>query len=136
MRLYVSRYTHEIVVQYNAQIRDFYNYYHLASNVSMLNKSRYVMEYSMYKTFAGKYRITMTKAKLRYHKNGVFSVPYRNKSGKKSVVFYNGGFPRVKYAMGNFVDQTPKYSKLTCPESFTSASKGGYATYEAQSARM
>ena len=106
---------HEIVVQYNAQIRGIYNYYRLASNVSVLNKFRYVMEYSMHKTFAGKYRVTMTKAKLRYHKNGVFSVPYRNKSGEKSVVFYNGGFPRVKYAMGNFVDQTPEYAKLNMP---------------------
>ncbi len=106
---------HEIVVQYNAQIRGIYNYYRLASNVSVLQKFRYVMEYSMYKTFAGKYRITMTKAKLRYQKHGVFSVPYRNKSGEKFAVFYNEGFHRVKYAMGSFVDQTPEYAKLNKP---------------------
>lgn len=106
---------HEIVRQYNAQIRGIYNYYRLASNVSVLNKFHYVMEYSMYKTFAGKYSITMTKAKLKYHKNGVFSVPYRNKSGEKSVVFYNEGFPRVKFAMGGFVDQTPEYARLNKP---------------------
>ena len=72
---------HEIVSQYNAQIRGIYNYYRLASNVSVLNKFRYVMEYSMYKTFAGKYRITMTKAKLKFQKNGAFSVPYKTKAG-------------------------------------------------------
>jgi len=106
---------HEIVAQYNSQIRGIYNYYRLASNVSVLNKFRYVMEYSMYKTFAGKYRITMTKAKLKFTRNGKFSVPYRNKSGEKSVVFYNDGFPRVKVAMGEYVDQTPEYAKLNMP---------------------
>ena len=72
----------------NAQTRGIYNYYRLASNVSVLNKFRYVMEYSMYKTFAGKYRITMTKAKLKFQKNGAFSVPYKTKAGEKTVVFY------------------------------------------------
>ncbi len=106
---------HEIVAQYNSQIRGIYNYYRLASNVSVLNKFRYVMEYSMYKTFAGKYSITMTKAKLKYRKNGVFSVPYSNKSGEKRIVFYNEGFPCVKYAMGGFVDQTSEYARLNKP---------------------
>jgi len=106
---------HEIVRQYNAQIRGLYNYYRLASNVSVLNKFRYVMEYSMYKTFAGKYQITMTKAKLKFTRNGVFSVPYRNKSGEKSAKFYSEGFPRVKFALGNFVDLTPEYAKLNQP---------------------
>lgn len=106
---------HEIVAQYNAQIRGIYNYYRLASNVSVLNKFRYVMEYSMYKTFAGKYRITMTKAKLKFQKNGAFSVPYKTKAGEKTVVFYNQGFRCMKYAMGEFVDQTPEYARLNRP---------------------
>lgn len=106
---------HEIVSQYNAQIRGIYNYYRLASNVSVLNKFRYVMEYSMYKTFAGKYRITMTKAKLKFQKNGAFSVPYKTKAGVKTVVFYNQGFRCMKYALGEFVDQTPEYARLNRP---------------------
>ena len=106
---------HEIVAQYNAQIRGIYNYYRLASNVSVLNKFRYVMEYSMYKTFAGKYRITMTKAKLKFQKNGAFSVPYKTKAGERTVVFYNQGFRCMKYAMGEFVDQTPEYARLNRP---------------------
>ncbi|MDR3288468.1 MAG: group II intron reverse transcriptase/maturase [Peptococcaceae bacterium] len=106
---------HEIVMQYNAQIRGIYNYYRLASNVSVLSKFRYVMEYSMYKTLAGKYQITMTKAKLKYTKGGAFSVPYQNKSGEKTVTFYDEGFRRVKFAMGSFVDQTPEYAKLNKP---------------------
>jgi group II intron reverse transcriptase/maturase len=106
---------HEIVARYNSQIRGIYNYYRLASNVSVLQKFRYVTEYSMYKTFAGKYRITMTKAKLKFSSNGKFAVPYRNKSGEKSAVFYNDGFPRVKFALGDYVDQTPEYAKLNRP---------------------
>ena len=61
---YIFLPVHEMVQKYNAQIRGIYNYYRLASNVSVLNKFRYVMEYSLYKTVAAKYRITMTKAKL------------------------------------------------------------------------
>ena len=101
--------------EYNAQIRGIYNYYRLASNVSVLQKFRYVMEYSMYKTLAGKYRITMTKAKLKFRKNGVFSFAYHNESGEKTVSFHNEGFRRVKFALGSFIDLTPEYAKLNQP---------------------
>jgi group II intron reverse transcriptase/maturase len=116
---------HEIVVQYNSQIRGMYNYYRLASNVSVLQKFHYVMEYSMYKTLAGKYNITMAKAKCEFFKNGMFSVPYRNKSGEKSIVFYNAGFSRVKIALGSYVDQTPEYAKLNKPKELFYRYKAG-----------
>jgi len=116
---------HEIVVQYNAQIRGMYNYYRLASNVSVLNKFSYVMEYSMYKTLAGKLNITMTQAKLKYRKNGVFAVPYRNLSGEKSVTFYNGGFSCVKYALGSYVDLTPDYARMNQPKELFYRYKAG-----------
>jgi hypothetical protein len=74
---YVYLQPYEIVRKYNAQIRGLYNYYRLANNVSVLNKFYYIMEYSMYKTFAAKYRITMTQAKLKYTRNKEFTVPYK-----------------------------------------------------------
>lgn len=51
----------EIITRFNAEIRGLYNYYRLANNVSVLNKFAYIMEYSMYKTFACKYRSTVKK---------------------------------------------------------------------------
>jgi len=90
---FVNRTPVEIVGTFNAEIRGLYNYYALASNVSVLSKYRYVMEYSMYKTFACKYRCLMVKAKLRFMRDGVFSVSYVTPTGtEKQILFYHGGF--------------------------------------------
>lgn len=107
---------HEIVRKYNAQIRGIYNYYRLASNVSVLNKFYYVMEYSMYKTLAAKYRITMTKAKLKFTKDREFKVPYKTKKGTKYAIFYNNGFRKVKSALGSYADIIPEYEQMNKPK--------------------
>jgi hypothetical protein len=98
----------EIVTMYNAQIRGAYNYYRLANNASVLNKFYHVMEYSMYKTFAGKFSISMAKAKTKYMHNGVFGVDYMTKSGARKVSLYKGGFPRVKAPLPATVDCKPE----------------------------
>ena len=113
---YIFLPVHEMVRKYNAQIRGIYNYYRLASNVSVLNKFHYVMEYSLYKTVAAKYRITMTKAKLKYTKNKEFRVPYKTQRGVKYAVFYNDGFRKVKYALGGYVDVIPEYEQMNKPK--------------------
>lgn len=46
----------EILSRYNAEIRGFYNYYAPALNSGIINNLKYVMQYSMIKTFAAKYR--------------------------------------------------------------------------------
>ena len=107
---------HEIVRKYNAQIRGIYNYYRLASNVSVLNKFYYVMEYSMYKTLAAKYRITMTKAKMKFTKDREFKVPYKTKKGTKYAIFYNNGFRKVKSALGSYTDIIPEYEQMNKPK--------------------
>ncbi|TDA67837.1 MAG: group II intron reverse transcriptase/maturase [Clostridia bacterium] len=99
----------EIVSMYNAQIRGMYNYYRLANNVSVLNKFYYVMEYSMYKTFAGKFSTTVGKAKTKYTRDGVFGVEYMTKAGPRKVTFYKGGFSRVTAPLGAGVDCKPEY---------------------------
>ena len=68
-----------------------YNYYRLANNATVLNSFLYVMKFSMYKTFAGKYRTSMRKIIRKYCRNGDFTVSYSTKNGTKSVVFYNQG---------------------------------------------
>ena len=84
----------EILNQYNAEIRGLYNYYRIAHNATVLNNFLYVMKYSMYKTFAGKYRTSMRKIIQKYTKNRVFVITYQGKSGEKSAVFYNQGMRR------------------------------------------
>lgn len=81
----------EILNQYNAEVRGMYNYYRLANNATVLNSFLYVMKFSMYKTFAGKYRTSMRKIIRKYCHNGDFTVSYPTKNGTKSVVFYNQG---------------------------------------------
>lgn len=81
----------EILNQYNAEVRGLYNYYRLAHNVSVLNSFLYVMKFSMYKTFAGKYRTSMRKIIRKYSRDGDFTVSYPTKKGTKSIVFYNQG---------------------------------------------
>ncbi|MCL9636019.1 reverse transcriptase domain-containing protein [Priestia sp. 179-F W1.4 NHS] len=89
----------EILRIYNAQIRGMYNYYRLAKNVSVLNKFYYHMKYSMYKTFANKYKTTIKKITRKYCENGVFTVTYSTKKGLQKCTLYSDGFtynPSVK----------------------------------------
>ncbi|MBD5559963.1 MAG: group II intron reverse transcriptase/maturase [Clostridia bacterium] len=98
----------EILSQYNSEIRGLYNYYRLANNVSVLSKFAYVMEYSMYKTFAGKYRTTISKIKAKYRMGKDFAVQYETKTGKKNTaVFYNKGFVRNTRINDQNPDRTP-----------------------------
>ena len=105
----------EIVMKYNEQIRGLYNYYKLASNVSVLNKYYYIAEYSLYKTMALKYRITMTKAKLKFTRNGVFSVTYQTANGIKEAILYNKGFAKSKKPMDCNDDIIPEFAKNYVP---------------------
>jgi len=123
---YIYLQPNEMIMKYNEQIRGLYNYYRLASNVSVLNKYYYVMEYSLYKTVAAKYKITMTQAKLKFTKNNVFSAPYETKNGtKKQAVFYNSGFPRVKTPLYDGIDITVEYSHLYKPREIYYRFKAG-----------
>ena len=100
----------EIITKFNAEIRGLYNYYRLANNVSVLNKFAYIMEYSMYKTYACKYRSTVRKIIDRFSRDGVFDVPYETKGGTKYCEFYHGGFKRVRQTLIE-PDTLPEYSR-------------------------
>src|ERR1700744_2289319 len=56
----------EILQMYNGTLRGFYNYYSIANNSAILNSYGYIMEYSMYKTFACKYKSTVRKILRQY----------------------------------------------------------------------
>lgn len=100
----------EILSKYNAELIGFYNYYSIALNSGTINNMSYIMEYSMYKTFAAKYRTTVPKICRKYMKHGVFTVTYTNK--KREVrfrTFYKGGFGRKIEAKEAFFDKLPNY---------------------------
>lgn len=82
----------EILNQYNSEILGIYNYYRIANNVSVLNDFYYIMSYSMFKTFAAKYKTHISCIRRKYgYKN--FAVPYTNKQGKQcKAYFYHDGF--------------------------------------------
>ncbi|MBE9462069.1 reverse transcriptase domain-containing protein [Dyadobacter subterraneus] len=85
----------EILKMYNYTLRGFYNYYSVANNSAILNSYGYIMEYSMYRTFACKYRSSVRKILRQYEKNGVFTVSYTNKKGDvRNQSFYKGGYKR------------------------------------------
>lgn len=115
----------EMILKYNEQIRGLYNYYRIANNASVLNKFFYVMEYSLYKTIAAKFKITMTKAKKKYSKNKVFSAPYETKQGTKYAVLYNKGFVRDRKPLYDSVDITPEFSHLHKPRELFYRVKAG-----------
>jgi group II intron reverse transcriptase/maturase len=96
----VSKDDLEILKTYNSEIRGLANYYSLAINCARLSQFGYIMEYSMYKSFAHKYRTKATKILEKYNRNGHFSVRYRLKSGAtKDQIFYHDGFARKKEPM-------------------------------------
>lgn len=106
---FVNRAPVEIIGGFNSEIRGLYNYYALASNVSVLNKYYYIMQYSMYRTFAAKYRCSMGKIIKRYKKNGVFSMEYITPSGQqKRIEFYHDGFKKKAPAFYAEIDNLPR----------------------------
>ena len=85
----------EILCQYNGEIRGFYNYYSLANNSYTIDSFYNIMEYSMYKTYATKYRTTKHNMIEKYRINKDFGVKYKTKDGKEKIcLFYNEGFKR------------------------------------------
>ena len=85
----------EILDKYNKEIRGLYNYFSVANNCSVLSKFSYILQYSMYKTFAKKYRTKVAQILKKYHRNGHFSVRYYLKNGvAKDLTFYHDGFKK------------------------------------------
>ena len=100
----------EILDKYNKEIRGLYNYFSLANNcASALSSFGYIMQYSMYKTFAHKYRTKITKILKKYKRNGHFSVRYQLKSGVvKDMTFYHDGFKKKEPVRFVNIDNLPK----------------------------
>lgn len=99
----------EILDSYNREIVGFYNYYSIANNCAhALNNFKYIMEYSMYKTFAGKYKCRTREVNKKYRKNGRFIIKHMTKTGVKERFFYDGGFKRKKPNYKSECDTMPR----------------------------
>ena len=97
----------EILDRYNRETVGFCNYYLIANNCVVLHNFRYIMEYSMYKTFAGKYRSTVRKINKKYRLNKLFTVKYEQKGVIKSRTFYKISFKRRTTAFNGSCDIEP-----------------------------
>lgn len=104
----------EIISQYNSEIMGFYNYYSIANNSPVIDSFYNIMEYSMYKTYAAKYRTSKKKIIAKYKKNGVFSIPYINKRGYEfRREFYDKGFKRKELPNRYLDDRLPNTIAIT-----------------------
>lgn len=97
----------EILDRYNRETVGFCNYYLIANNCVVLHNFRYIMEYSMYKTFAGKYRSTVRKINKKYRLNKLFTIKYEQKGVIKSRTFYKTSFKRRTTAFNGSCDIEP-----------------------------
>lgn len=104
----------EILNAYNAEIRGFANYYSIANNSSALHNFRYIMEYSMYKTYGRKYRTTIAEIRKKYRFNKDFAVRYSNRKGEQKMnIFVKSSYKRKKMNMTSSIDQIPNTIILT-----------------------
>ena len=97
----------EILARYNAEVRGLYNYYSIANDSFKIGRFANVMKYSMYKTFAGKYRSTVRKINKKYRLNKLFTVKYEQKGVIKSRTFYKTSFKRRTTAFNGSCDIEP-----------------------------
>lgn len=107
----------EILDYYNSKIRGFYNYYCIANNSSNINSYKYIMEYSMYKTYGTKYRTSIHKVIEKFRIGKDFGVKFKTAKGvEKTRIFYNQGFKRQKKAFipnENFIPSSIIYFSST-----------------------
>ena len=102
----------EILTTYNAEVRGLYNYYSIANDAFKIGRFGNVMKYSMYKTFACKYKTNVHEMKRRYCVNDLFTVSYETRSGTKTTTFYRDGYKRKEKAtFFDNVNELPDFSK-------------------------
>jgi len=108
----------EILDQYNSEIRGFRNYYRIANNSSWAAQFGFIMKFSMFKTYATKYRTSMRKCFAKFRIGQELGIHFKTKDGKmKTRLFYNEGFARklliTKASEVDVIPNTVMYSAKT-----------------------
>jgi group II intron reverse transcriptase/maturase len=104
-----------IVTQYQAEYRGVVQYYLLAVNVYWLNRLHWLMETSLLKTLANKYRTTVSQIAHKYKATtqtpqGIrkcLKVVVEREEGKKPLQAIFGGIPLKRHKQAVMVDQNP-----------------------------
>jgi group II intron reverse transcriptase/maturase len=105
-----------IVAQYQAEFRGIAGYYQLAFNLHRLHKLKYVMQRSLVKTLAHKFRIRVPQVYRRYRavlhtdrgpRAGLQVVIERDR-GRKPLVAHWGGISLARKIMIDNLDDNPK----------------------------
>jgi group II intron reverse transcriptase/maturase len=107
----------EILNKYNAEVRGLYNYYSMANNAWVICKFSGLMKYSMLKTFAFKYRMSVSNINKGHVKHGNFTVSYPTKNGMKEGVYHNKPFIRQKRPSLEQADVLEPFKKYDRPNS-------------------
>jgi len=115
----------EIIRKYNSEILGIYNFYRFASNVSVLNQFDFIMNGSMHKTFAFKYRTSADKIRKKYMRNGIFGVDYDTRQGIRRCESYKDGFKMKRIPLLNEEDTLPQYRRYDFPNSLAARIKKG-----------
>ena len=116
----------DILSAYNSEIRGLRNFYCLANDSYKIGIFANIMKYSMFKTFANKYKTNVNVIKGRYFEADNFTVEYQTKQGTKKAVFYNKGFERKKEAtIFSEVSILPQYKRYDKPNSLRTRIKLG-----------
>lgn len=117
----------EILATYNAEVRGLYNFYSIANDSYKIGIFANLMKYSMYKTFANKYKTNVHEIKRRYCINDLFTLTYQTKSGPKKTTFYKDGFKRkLEPTKFDNVSELPQYSKYTKTNTLKQRVEKGY----------
>lgn len=97
----------EIISIYDSELRGFYEYYKIANNASVINKMAYFVEYSMYKTFANKYKVSMAQVIDKFSVNGIFTIKYETKTGTKQKRLISSFVRKNKAEFNSTIDTIP-----------------------------
>lgn len=101
-----------VITPGNAEVRGLYNYYAIANDSFKIGRFANLMKYSMYKTFACKYKTNVHEIKRRYCVGGLFTIAYDTRAGRKITTFYRDGFKRKESATKfDNVSELPQFSK-------------------------
>jgi group II intron reverse transcriptase/maturase len=106
---------HTIISTYGAEYRGIVQYYLLAGDVYRLNRLHWVMQTSLLKTLANKYRSTVTKMASKYKDKtqtphglrSCIQVSVQRGGGKKPLVARFGGIPLVRKNSAILTDRAP-----------------------------
>ena len=105
---------YSIVAQYQSEFRGFVEYYQLANDLYRLNSLKWIMEQSLAKTLATKFKVTVNKVHKHYGaswtRDGKVSKGLQvivQREGKKPLIAKWGGIPLKRKLQAILNDQPP-----------------------------